>query len=374
MTAAQAVDASGAATHPGSADGAAAEPVDVVVLHWRNVDKTLRCLRSLAALDYPHVRVIVVDNGSGDGSAQVIAAELRGDGHEVSRLGYEGRDPAGEPVLAPLDGPPATIAGWVLVESPINRGYAGGANVGLITSQYLHGATFFWLLNNDLTVAPDALDHLVHRCRRDRRIGLCGVLQLRAKDDGAPTKDVIAAGGFRFLPLVGHFWQVRSQADSPEAAETEVERAMFGVQGAAVFGTHQFLASVGLFDEARFLYFEEQDWTERAKKAGYRLGYAPRAMVWHAAGSGFGHASTGRTSVVSRYFMARSRLHFTRQRHPWALPTVCAGQLLHVIWLLCSRRRDEASSALAGMVHGITGRWKQFPQLGAVSYRPASDS
>ena len=349
--------------------GRTAEPlVDLIVLHWRNVEKTSRCLASLADLQYPNLRVIVVDNGSGDGSGEMLWRSLTQSGRVVARLRYDGRDSNGEAVLIQLEGPPPVAASVVLVELALNCGYAGGANAGLSTSLLLGGAAYFWLLNNDLTVAADAVGHLVERCRRDPQVGLCGALQLGAHDDGTPTGKVLATGGFRYVPLLGHFWHVRKVSGSPQEIEAAVEQAMYGVQGAAVFGTQHFLATVGLFEEDRFLYFEEQDWTRRAKRAGFRLGYAPGATVYHAAGSGFGHAHSGKASALSYYFMARSRLRFTRRHYLWALPTVCIAQLCHVLWLCGTRRGDEASAALVGMMHGLSGRWRTFPQLGAVSY------
>src|ERR1700730_11710283 len=100
--------------------------VVVVVLTWNGRDDTLLCLESLQGVDYPNWEVLVVDNGSEDGSVDAI----HGDYPEI-----------------------------VVIETGKNSGYAGGNNVG-IESALRRGAEFILLLNNDTTVAPDMLQAL----------------------------------------------------------------------------------------------------------------------------------------------------------------------------------------------------------------------
>jgi GT2 family glycosyltransferase len=344
--------------------------VDVIVLHWRNVALTIRCLQSLAHVTYPNVRLIVVDNGSGDGSADILARHMRWEYGGDVRFVQVGHETDCAPSLACLDveeiSPDPVRA--VLAVSPLNRGYAGGANLGLRVARGFGGASYFWLLNNDLTVSADAIGYLVDRCRKNSSIALCGCLQLGASSEGEPTGMIVAAGGYRYLRTLGHFWHVHPGSSGPTEQEEAVEATMSGVQGAAVFGTHRFLSTVGLFEEDRFLYFEEQDWARRARTHGFRFGYAPRAIVHHAAGSGFGHGEGKPTSATSRYFMARSRIVFTRRHHPWALLTVSAYQVALIGWWVAKGQRRAGREAFLGMVDGYRRRYRTFPELGDVSY------
>ena len=102
--------------------------VYVVMLTWNQRGDTLECLESVEAIKYPAFRVVLVDNGSTDGTAEAVA----------------GRFPAVE-----------------VVANPQNLGFAAGANVGLRYALQ-HGADYAFLLNNDTVVDPAVLDVLVY--------------------------------------------------------------------------------------------------------------------------------------------------------------------------------------------------------------------
>jgi GT2 family glycosyltransferase len=101
--------------------------VAVVVLNWRAAEETLRCLDSLLAMNAPRLEVVVVDNGSGDGSFEMLEAYGRG---------------------------------VTVINSGANLGYAGGNNLG-IQHALENGVDWVWVLNNDTTVAPDCLAKLL---------------------------------------------------------------------------------------------------------------------------------------------------------------------------------------------------------------------
>src|SRR4051794_37273189 len=127
---------------PAGPDLPAVEPksapkVAIVVLNWNDGAATLACLGALRSIDYPNIAVIVVDNGSTDGSAQRI------------------RDSAF------VD----------LVVNPTNLGFTGGVNVGIARAMATT-ADYVWLLNSDATTQPDVLSRLVATAETDERIGL----------------------------------------------------------------------------------------------------------------------------------------------------------------------------------------------------------
>ncbi|MBC8076515.1 MAG: glycosyltransferase family 2 protein, partial [Chloroflexales bacterium] len=124
-------------------DTNASQPnVAAVVVNWNGAALTIACVESLLASRYAIGRVIVVDNGSTDGSAQAIAARL----------------PAVE-----------------LLRSTHNRGFAGGCNLG-IRAALAGGASYVLLANNDAFVAPDMLGELVATLEADPQGGLAGPL------------------------------------------------------------------------------------------------------------------------------------------------------------------------------------------------------
>jgi GT2 family glycosyltransferase len=87
--------------------------------------------------------------------------------------------------------------------------------------------------------------------------------------------------------------------------------------------TRRFLEDVGSMNETYFLYYEEIDWATRARRGGFHLGYAPDAIVYHKEGGTIG-SSANRTkrSLMSEYYLIRSRLLFTRKYYPYFLPSV----------------------------------------------------
>src|SRR3990172_7762179 len=101
--------------------------VYIVVVNWNGWQHTVRCLDSLRRLDYPNYRVIVVDNGSTDGSRERIRAA-----HPDTEL----------------------------VEAEKNFGFGGGANIG-IRAALDSGTDYVWVLNNDIVVEPHTLDELI---------------------------------------------------------------------------------------------------------------------------------------------------------------------------------------------------------------------
>src|SRR5262245_58739115 len=135
-------------------------PPNVVIigLTWNGRDLTLDCLRSLEAVATPGVRVLVVDNASGDGTTTAIKERY---GERVD-----------------------------LLVNDANLGYAAGNNAG-IRSALDQGARFILLLNNDTTVAPNFVDHLLSPFRESADIGVTAPKIFFAK----PPNRIWYAGG-----------------------------------------------------------------------------------------------------------------------------------------------------------------------------------
>ena len=204
--------------------------VGVVVLNYRGLPATLGCLASLRALDLP-ARIVVVDNGSGDGS--------------VERLREE---PDVE-----------------LLTSATNRGFGGGMNLG-IDHLLAGGVDYAWVLNNDTTVEPSTLRALVEVAEADLRVGAVGSVLY---DAAVPTR-VLTWGGGHLSLATGHTRDAVGPADRIDY-----------LTGASLLLRSAALREVGTFDERYFFTWEDVDLCVRLRAAGWRLAVAPSSRVWH---------------------------------------------------------------------------------------------
>jgi GT2 family glycosyltransferase len=215
--------------------------ITIVVLNWNRRDDTLACLASLARAELGGARVLVVDNGSRDGSVEAI----------------RGRFPEVE-VLA----------------LPENRGYAGGNNAG-IRAALEAGAEGVLLLNNDTEVAPDFLPPLIDALASSPTAAAASSAVHRL--DRPELLDVAYCEvQFRrryVVQLVG--------VNALTGEGFDRRRHVPVVPGCSVLLRADAIRAVGDFDEAYFAYHEDVDWSLRARRAGYELFYEPYSRVYH---------------------------------------------------------------------------------------------
>jgi GT2 family glycosyltransferase len=208
--------------------------VHVLVVNWNGRGHLQAGLPSLLDTVYPGVHVVVVDNGSTDGSQDWVAANLP------------------QVQLVALDR---------------NRGFGAANNVG-IGMALAAGADYVALLNNDTRVEPDWLDALVSAAEADVSVAIC---QARQRTwDG--TQEI----RFRFIPE----WAEAEQERAPMAPPGPAMPTPFA-SGCAMLVRGSALGRIGLFDERYFMYVEDVDLTLRAWIAGWRVLDVPAAIVYH---------------------------------------------------------------------------------------------
>jgi hypothetical protein len=299
------------------------KPVTAVIVHWGDAEETIGCAQSVVA--EPDVEVIVVDNGS----------------HE----------PVGDRLAA-------AVPGVVCVRSEKNRGYTGGANLG-IEAALERGAPVILLLNNDARVRPGAVDAARRVLDRDGRIGVVGARVVTRED---PRRLWLAWGTVTWrqslVGLVG--------ADVPDGLEFAHERDVAWVSGCAMWLRAEALAAVGLFDETFFAYHEEVDWCARATEAGWRVVYVPDVVVSHTGRGSHGDAASIRRR---KYFAARNtilyaRKHGSRAQH-WKLAALLALSLpLELIAHLPRGDVGQSFMKVRGVFDALLGRNPPLWELG----------
>lgn len=237
--------------------------VVVVVLNWNGRADTLSCLESLRAAVNENRKVVVVDNGSTDGSVTSIRAAYP----EVE-----------------------------LIETGRNLGYAGGNNVG-IERAVAQGAEYVLVLNNDTICAPNLIDRLLAAATCHPRAGMFCPRILYMHD---PARVWFDEARWNSASLYFSFpGKDRLESELP-SDEREIDYAC----GAALFVRAQVIRQIGAFDSRYFLVWEEADWCYRARELGWLSMVIPSAKVWHRVGASFGTEA----SPLRTYFSSRNRL------------------------------------------------------------------
>ena len=273
-----------------STEAEPAVPVAVVIVNYRTPELAAICARSLAAerASLPGLEVMLVDNASGDGSPERMAAAL-------SDLIDEGFV-----TLLPL---------------ALNGGFGWGNNLALLRlTARTTPPEFVMLVNPDCEVEPGAIRCLVEEMRAHPQCGVVGC-QL-VNPDGS-----LSGSAFRFHNVTTEFIRGarisafhRLLGVKPVLIESDVPVEADWVTGAACMFRVAALAEVGLFDHGFFLYFEEVELAHRLRSAGWTARHVPSSRVKHIGGAATGvreaKAVSG-PSVPVYWFQARRR-YFTR--------------------------------------------------------------
>ena len=240
--------------------------VSIIVLSWNGVDYLEDCLDAVLCQDYPDVEVIVVDNGSADGSADFVAAH-----YPDVRIIRNGR----------------------------NLGFSAGNNVGLRTAT----GDALILLNQDTVVESGWLGALVEAVLDNPGTGIAGGKALY------PDGTIQHAGGY----VNERGWGSHYGYQCEDVGQFDQMRDVDYVTGAALVVTRRALGTIGGLDE-RFepAYFEDLDWCYRARMAGFRVVYVPRAVLMHRETSMLADASHR-----ARYLFHRNRVRFVLKH--WSL-------------------------------------------------------
>jgi GT2 family glycosyltransferase len=325
----------------------AAKQVSVVILNWEGWRDTIKCVESVCSLDYAGLRILVCDNDSKDDSVACLRqwaterlpelnTELRQSGKQEFRFLEEGNQ--SKPTSVRSDDAQNLTRNIVMIETGANLGYAFGNNVGIHYALENGACDYVWILNNDTEVAADSLCALVERMEEDSSIGICGPILCYMDRPGV----VQILGGGTFLPWKGRAVPIGFGNNVSVPFDCEViEKNLRFVCGAAMLVSRNYIESIGMMQEAYFLYYEELDWAERGR-GKFRLGFAPRALVYHKVGATIGTNDFGERSALSDYYLTRNRVRFCLRFSKRSLPFVFAETFRDLLLLLKAGRFHRA--------------------------------
>jgi GT2 family glycosyltransferase len=318
-------------------------PCKIILVNWKRAIDTCNCVISLEQIADVDWYAVICENGSPDNSTLELQKFLTERYTERVRPNTELK------ILDYYDANNLETPRITLVLSPSNLGFAGGNNLAYRHAFASAESEFVWFLNNDTEVKPDALSQMIERMRQDPSIGICGSTIIYAHD----KKTVQAFGGAVYYPWAGLIRELGHGKTWPCPVDAdEVEVQMRYVSGASMLVSSKFLDQVGLMCEDYFVYYEEIDWTERARRKGFRLGYAPQAIVYHKEGASLGSGTSTSRSMIAEYYGLTGRLTITRRYFPWALPTVYFVALLQIL-RRCLRGYWPRARMMAAVLFGL---------------------
>ena len=245
------------------------ELVSVLIVNHNRADLLEECIESVLAQDHRAIEVIVVDNGSMDGSEDVVRRLL---------------DPRVR-----------------FVGLPRNLGFAGGCNHGFKSSR----GAWIALINNDAVAESNWLSSMVSTMKRHPEAGMCASRILFHESS--------------IVDKAGHliFWdgqnRGRGTGENDSDAFGREEEALFP-DGCAALYRRELILQVRGFDEDFFAYADDADLGLRARLLGWGCVYSPDAVVFHR------HSSTsGRFSPEKIYLVERNRVWLAVKTFPWPL-------------------------------------------------------
>jgi len=249
-----------------------APSVYIIILTWNDKVCVLECIESMLKQDYPNYKTIVVDNASVDGSQEAIQAQY--------------------PQVH-------------LIANESNLGFAGGNNVGLDYA-LKEGADWTIIINNDTIVAPDMVSELM-KAALEQGADMAGPMMYYYPPKG-PGKEVIwYAGG-----IINYFMGKSAHVGIREVDTGQYSRVCDTdyITGCCILTSRRLLEKIGFMDEGfKPIYAEDADWSAKAKEAGYRLLFVPKALLWHKVTA----SSGGGLTPFKVYYKIRNNLKFFKR-------------------------------------------------------------
>ena len=280
--------------------------VSVVIPNFNGIAFLDSVLASLEGQTLNNFEVILVDNGSTDGSCSFVTANYP----------------------------------WVhLIELSENFGFCGAVNAGIRAAK----APYVLLLNNDTEVKEDFVEEMLAAIRRHKNAFSCGARMVQYHD-----RDTLDDVGNYYCALGWSF--ARGRGKDIHAYETE-DRIFSACAGAAIY-RKKILEKIGYFDEEHFAYLEDTDIGYRARIYGYENWYAPKAIVYHV-GSG---TSGSRYNQFKTRYSSRNNIYLIYKNMPLLqiilnLPFLVTGFLVKFLFFAVKGMGKEYA---AGIKNGFS--------------------
>ncbi len=291
--------------------------VTIILLNYNGWEDAIECLESVYKIAYPNWELILVDNGSVDGSVSKIKEWAAGEitveskffeydaerkpieyieelfyDEEEARVKVSKKEKEWDTLL------PYQKLSILRIEK--NRGFTGGNNIGIEYILKEKKTDYILLLSNDTVVDKEFLSELVKVAESDNNIGLVGAKIYYYDYNG--RKDVIWFAGEEFSFWKGELYN-RYGINEIDKGNYEKIKEVDKLDGACILIKKSVLQKVGLLDPEYFIYWEVTELCFRVSKRNLKGLYVPKAKIWHKVSASTG-GHLGRDHV---YYMTRNR-------------------------------------------------------------------
>ncbi|AXV36707.1 MAG: hypothetical protein CIT01_00105 [Methanobacterium sp. BRmetb2] len=261
--------------------------VSIIILNWNGWKDTIECLESLFQINYQNYNVILVDNGSEDNSLEKIREYCKGklsiksdffkynsnnkplllieySKNESEVLQYEKQE------IIDLK----SDSNLTIIKCKKNNGFAEGSNIGIRHAMKYINPNYILLLNNDTVVDKEFLEKLVDFAEKENKAGVVG-----SKTYFYDTPNTIQNSWNKINFYNGKIFSA-GYGELDKEINKEIVKTDY-VSGVCFLIKRDLLKKIGLLDPAYFAYWEDLDYSMRAKLAGYDCYYIPEAKIWH---------------------------------------------------------------------------------------------
>jgi hypothetical protein len=285
--------------------------VTIIVLNWNGKELLDECLDSVLGIQYKPIEILVVDNGSTDGSVDHIKAK-----YQTISLVLNGR----------------------------NLGYAAGNNAGIRNANGKYIVT----LNNDVVVKPEWLNDPIAMLEKEESIGAISCLQLNFEKKDTVNCLFLTPSQALIFSMVGY-----NKPLANDISRTNAGYVICPNGGSAIY-RKSMLDQIGSFDERFFAYHDESDLNMRAFLQGWKCVYVPSAIVYHKVGKSFDKRNN------DKYFYGeRNRIWFLFKYYPAAILLGSLGNLIieemRLLKFLFLEKRVPIRVYLKARYEGIRG-------------------
>jgi N-acetylglucosaminyl-diphospho-decaprenol L-rhamnosyltransferase len=334
--------------------------IAIVIVSFRNPSDVITCLTALSRTrEYPSFDIFICENGGNESFHKLCSSLVAPEGpcanvsEDLSKTLTSLSERLVDVQCLALKGRLSRV--WIGCATQ-NLGYAGGINVWIERLPNVADWDGVWILNPDAAPEEGALDALVQHAITCNK-GMVGSTILPFNN----REHVHCRAGHRWRKLRTKLAAIGlgDRVDAPIDFQS-IEAVLDCISGASIYVTWACLEKIGPMDERFFLYYEDADWSFRAKKEG--LGYAKNSLVPHKGGTTIGSAGKrAKRSPLSVYLESRNRINFVRIHLRRFLPWASVMGFLFALEYLLVGSLQNFEAALGGLLAGLKGETGRPP-------------